>query len=97
MDTAPRGSGRVPPWPSPAPACRWQGALVDSGALALDSWQGVLLSAGFGALLVGYGSAGVVRARPVRFVLACVVVRILGGLAAPQSDGMDARLDVAAP
>lgn len=100
VDGAGGRPGGTPPLPRSIWVVAWgslasQVLLLADRGVAFDSWAGVVLSVCFGALLVGYVSAGVVRARPVRFVLACVVM-VLGALSelvnvlsAPGQDALD--------
>ena len=79
--------GATPPLPSSIWVVAWASL---AGQVVLVAWQGgrfddevsLVLSVALGVVVVGYVSAGVVRARTVRLVLAWVVLvlSVIGGL-----------------
>lgn len=80
-------SGATPPLPRSIWVLAWaslggQVVLLAEQGGRLDDQVSLVLSVVLGALLVGYVSAGVVRARTVRLVLAWVVLvlSLIGGL-----------------
>ena len=73
------GSAATPPLPTSIWVVAWaslagQAALLLERGIRLDHGFSLVLSVLLGALLVGYVSAGVVRARTVRLVIAWVVL-----------------------
>ncbi|MGN0065327.1 MAG: hypothetical protein ACI379_13895 [Nocardioides sp.] len=82
LEAAP--SGQHPPLPGSIWVVAWASlagqavALLDRGTRSGDE-TGMLLSVVLGAVIVGYVSAGVVRARPIRVALAWLVLVLSGG------------------